>query len=82
MPFLKDLEDRVPTLLCGGDVIVNGRGDSTRHYRSARSSHRIHRRTVTSPVGESIISFKSKKEFIQALITVIESQFMHFRLEH
>ena len=82
MPFLKDLEDRVPTLLCGGEVIVNGREDSTRHYRSARSSHRIHRRTVTSPVGEPLISFKSKKEFIRVLISVIESKFMHFRPEN
>lgn len=82
MPFLKDLEDHVPTLLCGGEVIINGREDSTRHYRSARSSHRIHRRTVTSPVGESIISFKSKKEFIRVLISVIECKFVHFRPEN
>jgi len=81
VPFLKDLEDRVPTLLCGGEVIVNGREDSTRHYRSARSSHRIHRHTVTSPVGETIISFKSKKEFIRVLISVIESKFIYFQLE-
>jgi hypothetical protein len=77
VPF-KDLDDRVPTLFCGGEVIINGREDSTRHYRSAHSSHRIHRRTVTSPVGESIISFKSKKEFIGVLISVIESKLMHF----
>jgi hypothetical protein len=82
MPFNKDVEDRVPTLLCGGEVIINGREDSTRHYHSARSSHRIHRRTVTSPVGESIVSFKSKKEFIRVLMNVIESKFMHFRPEN
>ena len=82
MPFLKDLEDHVPTLLCGGEVIINGREDSTRHYRSACSSHRIDRCTVTSPVGESIISFKSKKEFIRVLISVIECKFMHFRPEN
>jgi len=81
VPFLKDLEDRVPTLLCGGEVIINGRKDSTRHYRSARSSHRIHRRTVTSPVGETIISFKSKKEFIRVLISVIKSKFIYFQPE-
>ena len=77
MPF-KDLDNRVPTLLCGGEVIINGREDSTRHYRSARSSHRIRHRTVTSPVGESITSFKSKKEVIRVLMSIIESKSMHF----
>jgi hypothetical protein len=70
----KELKDRVPTLICGGDVVVNGFKDSTQRYRSARCTHRIHRRIVTSPVGESITSFKTKKEFIRVLISIIESK--------
>ncbi len=69
----KELEDRVPTLICGGDVVINGIKDST-HYRSAHCTHRIHCRTVTSPVGESITSFKSKKEFIRVMISIIDSE--------
>jgi hypothetical protein len=70
----KELEDRVPKLICGGDVVINGIKDSTRHYRCARCTHRIHRRTVTSPVGEPIASFKSKKEFIRVMISIIDSE--------
>ena len=69
----KKLKDRVPTLICGGDVVVGGFKDSTKHYRIARWTHRIHRRIVTSPVGDPITSFKTKKEFIRVLINVIES---------
>ena len=70
----KELKDRVPTLICGGDVVINGIQDSTRRYRSAHCSHRIHRRIVTSPVGEPITSFKSKKEFIKVMMSIIESK--------
>ena len=70
----KGLEGRVPTLIYGGDVVINGVKDSTRRYRSARCTHRIHRRIVTSPVGKPITSFKSKKEFIQVMISIIESK--------
>ena len=77
----KELEDRVPTLICGGDVVINGVKDSTRRYRSARCAHRIHRRIVTSPVGEPITAFKSKKEFIKVMISIIESKAIYFRSE-
>jgi hypothetical protein len=70
----KELEDRVPTLICSGNVVIDGIIDSTRHYRSARCSRRIHRRIVTSPVGDPITSFKSKKEFINIMISIIESK--------
>ena len=70
----KDLKGRVPTLICGGDVVINGFKDSTQRYRTARCTHRIHRRIVTSPIGESITSFKTKKEFIRVLISIIESK--------
>ena len=69
-----ELKGRVPTLICGGDVVINGFKDSTQHYQTARCTHRIHRRIVTSPVGEPITSFKTKKEFIRVLISIIESK--------
>jgi hypothetical protein len=73
----KELKDRVPTLICGGDVVVGGFKDSTKHYRIARWDHRIHRRIVTSPVGDPITSFKTKKEFIRVLIDIIESTLIY-----
>ena len=70
----KELEGRVPTLICGGDVVINGFKDSTQRYQSGSCTHRIHRRIVTSPIGESITSFKTKKEFIRVLMNIIESK--------
>jgi hypothetical protein len=73
------LQGRAPTLVCGGDVFINGFKDSTQRYRSTvtGSTHRIHRRIVTSPIGESITSFKTKKEFIRVLMSIIESKFTY-----
>jgi hypothetical protein len=70
----KGLEGHVPKLIYGGNVIINGVEDSIRRYRSAHCIHRIHRRIIISPVGEPITSFKSKKEFIQAMITITDSK--------
>ena len=70
----EELKGRVPTLICGGDVVINGINDSTNRYRSGSCFHHVHRRIVTSPIGESIISFKSKREFIRAMISIIESK--------
>jgi hypothetical protein len=70
----KELKDRVPTLICGGDVFINGIKDSTQRYRNTCGFHRVHRRIVTSPIGESIVSFKSKKEFIRVMMGIIESK--------
>ena len=74
----KALEGRVPTLICGGDVLINGVKDSTQRYRSAPCFQFIHRRIVTSPVGEPITSFKSKKEFILAMISIIGSKLLTY----
>jgi hypothetical protein len=74
----EELKDRVPTLICGGDVVINGINDSTDRYRSGRCSHRVHRRIVTSPIGESIISFRSKREFIRVMMNIIESKLTNF----
>ena len=49
----KELEDRVPKLICSGDVVVGGFKDLTQHYRGARCTHLIHCHIVTSPVAES-----------------------------
>ena len=73
----EELKGRVPTLICGGDVVINGINDSTNRYRSGSCFHRVHRRIVTSPIGESIISFKSKREFIRAMISTIESMLIN-----
>jgi len=70
----EELKGRVPTLICGGDVVINGINDSTNRYRSGRCFHRIHRRIVTFPIGESIMSFKSKREFIRVMMSIIESK--------
>ena len=78
----KELKGRVPTLICGGDVVINGLKDSTRRYRGPRCTHRIHRCIVTSPIGESITSFKSKKEFIRVLISIIESKLFYCNQKH
>jgi hypothetical protein len=72
-----ELQGRAPTLICGGDVVINGFKDSTQRYRSMDCTHRIHRRIVTSPIGESITSFKTKKEFIRVLMSIIESKLTH-----
>jgi len=70
----KELKGRVPTLICGGDVVINGINDTTSRYRSGRYFHRVHRRIVTSPIGEPITAFKSKREFIQVMISIIQSK--------
>jgi hypothetical protein len=70
------IKDFVPTLICGGDVVIDGVRDSTGICRGEwelgpRGKRRVHRRLVTSPVGEPITSFRSKKEFIWAMICII-----------
>jgi len=70
----EELKGRVPTLICGGDVIINELKDSTQRYRMARHTHRIHHRVITSPIGEPITSFRTKKEFIRVLISIIQSK--------
>jgi hypothetical protein len=74
-----DIERSVPTLVWGGDVEINGVKDCTRTYRGDTfigplSLQRVHRRVITFPVGESITSFRSKKEFINAMRTIVKSK--------
>jgi len=70
----KELEGHVPTLIYGGDVVINGVKDSMQRYRSARCTHHVHRRIVTSTVGQPITSFKSKKELIKVIMDIVESK--------
>ena len=71
-----DIKDSVPRFVCGGDVKIDGLLDCTGRYRKDLKgwpeSQRIHRRIVSSPVGEPITSFRSKKEFIQAIISILK----------
>lgn len=73
--------------LVGEEVVrINGREDSTDSIRSVikdlnnydrrdwynKLEVRVHRRMVTSPLGEPLSSFRSKKELLMVLIDVID----------
>lgn len=68
----------VPTLFCGGDVHIDGVVDSTAQYRTdlpgwRPEGNRIHRRLVCTPIGEALTDYRSKKEFIKAISSIIRS---------
>lgn len=74
----KQLTGRVPTLFCGGDVRINGDVDSTGRYRSglpgwSPRERRVHRQLVCTPIGEALSKYRSKREFIKAISTIILS---------
>ena len=60
--------------------MVNGILDSTGYYRKDLrgwpESQCIHRRIVSTPIGESITTFRSKKEFIQVIISILEGELL------
>jgi hypothetical protein len=67
----------VPTFVGGGDVKINGSSDSTANYRGPGligrpHNQRVHRRTVTGPVGIPLTRFRSKKEFVNALMHITQ----------
>ena len=74
----KKLEGRVPILVCGGDVKIKGSKDCTGRYRVDLAgypySQHVHCRIVTSTIGDSITKFRSKKEFLNVMITLIRSK--------
>ena len=80
--FLKQmstkLEGYVPKLICGGDVTVKDVKDCTGRYRVDLAgypySQRVHRRIVTSTIGEPLTMFQSKKEFLNVMISLLQSQ--------
>ena len=70
-------KDSLPTLICGGDVTIDSIPDTTTRYRTGLVGYireRVHRRIVCSPVGESLTNFRDKKEFIGAMIDVINGE--------
>ena len=72
----QSIKESIPIIVCGSNVEVNGILDCTGCYRKDlrgwTDSQRTHRHIVSSPIGEPIITFCSKKEFIQAIISIIE----------
>jgi protein kinase-like protein len=74
----KKFTGRVPSLFCGGDVQINGTVDNTERYRSdfpgwSSEGQRVHRRLVCSPIGEPLTNYRSKQEFLKAIISIINS---------
>jgi serine/threonine protein kinase len=79
----KQFTGRVPTLFCGGDVQINGVVDCTDRYRSGLpgwswKTQRIHRQLVCTPIGEPLSKYRSKQEFIKAIISILISASLYF----
>jgi hypothetical protein len=78
--MLKDdpkLKNHVPDLIEGEDICIGGAVDSTGRYRQnigGMHNSRGHRRLVMTPFGKQITTFKSKSEFIGAIIDIIEGK--------
>jgi hypothetical protein len=72
---LSALEGKVPTFVAGEDVLIGGLPDDTLWYRGEgyEDVYRVHRRVLTSGIGNSITTFTSKVEFIRAMIDIIKS---------
>ena len=69
-----NIKNFVPTIICGGDVIIDGIPDNTGHYRSGLVGvlrEQVHCRMFCLQVSEPLYKFRTKKEFISALIDVI-----------
>jgi hypothetical protein len=69
------LKGKVPTFVAGEDVLIGGFSDDTLWYRGEgyEDNYRVHRRVLTSGIGNSITTFTSKVEFIRAMIDVVKS---------
>jgi hypothetical protein len=73
---ISTLKGKVPTLVAGEDVFIDESPDNTLWYRSELGlddEHRVHRRVLTSDIGNSITTFTSKAEFIRAMIDIVKS---------
>ena len=74
------LKHTVPRLICSEDVRINEEKDCTENYRRDLHGHsfsqRIHRRLVLSPIGQSLETYESKKDFISIMISLIQSMFL------
>jgi hypothetical protein len=74
-----EIKSRVSTFVDGGDVKIKGTIDSTANYRGEglvgfHHNQRVHRRIVTGPVGTPLTRFRSKKEFVRALMDVVSGK--------
>jgi hypothetical protein len=82
--FIPLLEGCVPHLVCGGDVIINGAKDCTSCYHVDLEgypySQCVHRRIITSSIGESITTFQSKQEFINIILSLLGSTLSYLYL--
>ena len=78
MRSIKELAGHVPTLFCGGVVQIDGVVDSTELYRAGlpgwlAKCQCVHRQLVCTPIGEGLDEYRSKQEFIKAIISIILS---------
>jgi len=79
------IKNSLPMIMCGGDVTINGVCDDNSYYRSrlgGSRTHRIHQRFVCEPIGEPLTAFRTKKEFISAIIDVIHGGLCCFKQGH
>jgi hypothetical protein len=67
----------IPIIVCRGDVMIDGRVDTTFTYHSnilGPINHRcIQCHIITSPVGEAITNFRSKKELVSVMMDIVRS---------
>jgi hypothetical protein len=73
----------VPAIVCSGNVEIDGIVDSTTSYHSnsiGQVNHQhTHHHIITSPVGDAITNFRSKKEFISAMMDITQGlSFQHW----
>ncbi|KAF8238966.1 hypothetical protein L208DRAFT_1239708, partial [Tricholoma matsutake] len=84
-------EASILVLMHGHDTIkgcvplmqINGQRDCTENYQKDLCGwtflQRVHRHYATSPIGKPLASFKSKKEFITVMISLIQSKLSSLR---
>ena len=63
------LKGKVPTLVAGKDVLINGLPDNTLWYRAGlrhEDDHRVHPRVLTSDIGTSITTFKAMIDIVHS----------------
>jgi hypothetical protein len=77
-----EIESLVPTYIRGGDVFIGGERDSTYIYRGEYflgrpRNRRVHRRLLSRPIGKPLTTFRSKKEFIKAMQTVVTGTYLN-----
>ena len=81
---IPELKGHVSYLVCGGDIIINGVKDCTGHYRVDLEgypySQHVHQHIITSSMGKLITTFHSKQEFINVILSLLESRLSYLYL--